>query len=166
MTPSPEATGTSMAFLSPKRPPFLATRFPFSFLTRFTLKVKIVLHYWGSHSVSGCLLWFIPKETERFASSAHVRQQQEKEETMKKDNPITPEVDVDPDMLEEYDFSGGRRGVYAERYAQGTNLVALSPDVAAVFPDSEAVNEALRTLVRAARRSVKPTPSKTRKQTV
>ncbi len=46
------------------------------------------------------------------------------------------------------DFSGGVRGKYAARYAEGTNLVALSPDVAEVFPDSTAVNEALRTLVR------------------
>ena len=67
---------------------------------------------------------------------------------------------ANPKMLEEYDFSSGKRGVYAERYAQGTSLVALSPDVAAVFPDSEAVNDALRTLVRAARRSVKPKPCK------
>lgn len=82
---------------------------------------------------------------------------------MKKDNPaITPEMDTDPEMLEEYDFSGGKRGVYAERYAQGTNLVALSPDIAAVFPDSESVNDALRTLVRAARRSVKPKPRQKR----
>ncbi len=75
---------------------------------------------------------------------------------------VSPEVSPDPDMLNEYDFRGGRRGVYAERYAQGTNLVALAPDVAAVFPDSDAVNEALRTLVRAARRSVKPGPRKSR----
>lgn len=73
-----------------------------------------------------------------------------------------PEMDADSDMLEEYDFSKGKRGVYAERYAQGTNLVALSPDIAAVFPDSESVNDALRTLVRAARRSVKPKPHKKR----
>ena len=66
------------------------------------------------------------------------------------------EATSDPDMQDEYDFRGGRRGVYAERYAQGTNLVALAPDLAAVFPDSESVNEALRTLVKAARRSVKP----------
>lgn len=72
--------------------------------------------------------------------------------------PICYNDAVEPEMLEEYDFRGGRRGVYAGRYAQGTNLVALSPDVAAVFPDSESVNEALRTLVRAARRSVKPEP--------
>ena len=40
---------------------------------------------------------------------------------------------------------------YAARYAAGTNLVALAPEVAAVFPDSEAVNEALRTLIRIGR---------------
>ena len=46
------------------------------------------------------------------------------------------------DMQDEYDFSGGVRGKYAERYAQGTNLVALDPDVAAAFPDSASVNRA------------------------
>jgi uncharacterized DUF497 family protein len=50
------------------------------------------------------------------------------------------------EMLEEYDFSGGVRGKYAERYARGTNLVLLDPDVAEVFPNAEAVNEALRAL--------------------
>ena len=63
-------------------------------------------------------------------------------------------------MLDEYDFRGGRRGVYAERYAQGTNLVALSPDIAEVFPDAESVNNALRASVRAAQRSVKSKPRK------
>ena len=53
-----------------------------------------------------------------------------------------------PEMRSEYDFSHGVRGKYAARYAAGTNVVVLAPDVAAVFPDSQAVNEALRTLVR------------------
>jgi hypothetical protein len=48
----------------------------------------------------------------------------------------------------DYDFSGGVRGKYAARFAAGTNVVILSPDVAEIFPDSVAVNEALRTLVR------------------
>ena len=52
----------------------------------------------------------------------------------------------DPDMLEEYDFSGGIRGKYARRYAEGTNVVVIDPDVAEYFPDHESVNEALRTL--------------------
>ena len=54
----------------------------------------------------------------------------------------------DPDMLEEYDFSRGIRGKYAKKYSQGTNLVLLEPDVAKVFRDSEAVNDALRTIVK------------------
>ena len=53
----------------------------------------------------------------------------------------------DPDMLPEYDFSQGVRGKYAQRYAEGTNIAVLSPDVAEFFPDSEAVNAALRILV-------------------
>ncbi len=47
-------------------------------------------------------------------------------------------------MLPEYDFSQGIRGKYAVRYAAGTNVVVLSPDVAKLFPDSESVNRALR----------------------
>ncbi len=58
----------------------------------------------------------------------------------------------DPDMLPEYDFSQGVRGKYAKRYAEGTNIVVLSPDVAEFFPDSEAVNAALRVLVDIARK--------------
>ena len=49
-------------------------------------------------------------------------------------------------MRPEYDFTGATRGVTAERYAQGTNVVAVDPDVRDVFPDSGAVNEALRAL--------------------
>jgi hypothetical protein len=61
----------------------------------------------------------------------------------------------DPDMLAEYDFSQGVRGKYAQRYSEGTNLVALSPDVAEFFPDSEAVNTALRALIEIARKITK-----------
>jgi hypothetical protein len=50
------------------------------------------------------------------------------------------------EMRDEYDFSTGVRGKYAERYARGTNLVPLDPDVAEVFPDAAAVNQALRAL--------------------
>jgi len=47
-------------------------------------------------------------------------------------------------MRPEYDFSKGVRGKYAKRYAEGTNVVVLDPDVAAAFPTAEAVNRALR----------------------
>ena len=61
----------------------------------------------------------------------------------------------DPDMLAEYDFSQGVRGKYAQRYHEGTNIVVLSPHVAEYFPDSEAVNAALRALIEIARKSTK-----------
>jgi len=51
-------------------------------------------------------------------------------------------------MRSEYDFSKGVRGKYAQRYAAGTNVVLLEPDVAKEFPDAAAVNEALRRLLR------------------
>jgi hypothetical protein len=55
------------------------------------------------------------------------------------------------EMLPEYDFSHGVRGKYNKQYAEGSNVVVLSPDVAKVFRNSESVNEALRTLVRVGR---------------
>jgi hypothetical protein len=51
-------------------------------------------------------------------------------------------------MRVEYDFPRGERGKYARRYAQGTNVVVLEPDVARVFPDSKSVNASLRRLIR------------------
>jgi hypothetical protein len=68
------------------------------------------------------------------------------------------EVD-DDDILPEYDFSNGRRNKYAARYAEGTNLVLLDPDVAKDFPDSKAVNEALRALSAIIRRRSKSRPT-------
>lgn len=50
------------------------------------------------------------------------------------------------DIAPEYDFSSGVRGKYARRYAEGSNVVVLDPDVAAVFRDSHAVNDVLRSL--------------------
>jgi hypothetical protein len=50
------------------------------------------------------------------------------------------------EMLDEYDFSQGVVGKYAKQYAEGTNIVLLDPDVAKVFPDSEAVNRVLRAI--------------------
>ena len=51
------------------------------------------------------------------------------------------------EMLEEYDFSHGIRGKYAKRYAEGSNVVVLDPDVAEVFRNADAVNRALKVLV-------------------
>jgi hypothetical protein len=54
-------------------------------------------------------------------------------------------------MRPEYDFSKAVRGVTAARYAEGSNVVLLDPDVAEIFPDTRAVNEALRTIARLTR---------------
>jgi len=67
---------------------------------------------------------------------------------MKKRTTATKAVE---EMRPEYDFSNGVRGKYAARYAEGTNLVKLSPDVAAL-PDADAVNDALRGLLKLAGR--------------
>ncbi len=53
----------------------------------------------------------------------------------------------DPDMLKEYDFSKDVRGKYAKKYAEGTNVVLIDPDVAEFFPGDKAVNDALRSLI-------------------
>ena len=64
----------------------------------------------------------------------------------------TSDTNADADDLRpEYDgriLRGGIRGKYLERYRSGTNLVLLAPDVRAAFPTDEAVNEALRALMR------------------
>ncbi len=61
-----------------------------------------------------------------------------------------PEPDED-DLLPEYDVStlrGGVRGKYLERYRAGTNLALLASDVRQAFPTDEAVNQALRSLLK------------------
>jgi hypothetical protein len=60
----------------------------------------------------------------------------------------------DDDLLPEYDFSsmsGAVRGKYHQRYRAGVNLALLEPEVAKAFPTDNAVNEALRTVMRAAK---------------
>ena len=58
------------------------------------------------------------------------------------------------EMRDEYDFSGGVRGRFYQEYVKGTNVVLLDPDVAEVFRDSDAVNQALRTLMTVAKNRV------------
>ncbi len=64
---------------------------------------------------------------------------------------------LEDEMRPEYDLSqlkGRVRGKYVERYRAGTNVVLLESDVQAAFPDAEAVNEALRMLMKVAHRQV------------
>ncbi len=50
-------------------------------------------------------------------------------------------------MKDNYDFSKGVRGKHAKEFAEGTNMVVLDPEIAKLFPTSEAVNKALRKLI-------------------
>lgn len=51
------------------------------------------------------------------------------------------------EMRKEYDFSNARPNKYAKKYAEGTNIVVIEPDLVEFFPDSESVNATLRVLV-------------------
>ena len=67
------------------------------------------------------------------------------------------ETPLDDELRPEYDetiLKDGVRGKYTSRYRQGTNLVLLAPDVAAAFPTEQAVNDALRLLMKVAHQSV------------
>lgn len=57
------------------------------------------------------------------------------------------------EMRPEYDFSGGVRGKYVDRYRAGTNVVLLEPELSRAFPDSRSVNDALRALLSIATRA-------------
>lgn len=62
--------------------------------------------------------------------------------------------DLDDEMRPEYDLSKLKfvgRGIYADRYRSGTNIVRLDSDVREAFPDDESVNEALRVIANAAK---------------
>jgi hypothetical protein len=56
------------------------------------------------------------------------------------------------DMRKEYDFTHAVRGKYADRFPKDLVMVTLAPDVAEAFPDADSVNEALRVLIRAAKK--------------
>jgi hypothetical protein len=58
--------------------------------------------------------------------------------------------DKDDDLRPEYDLAKlgkGVRGKYFERYRDGSNVVAIDPDLTDAFPNSKAVNDALRELL-------------------
>ena len=60
------------------------------------------------------------------------------------------EDSINDELRPEYDLSkltGRVRGKYAVRYNEGNNLILLDDDVASAFPNSQAVNEALRSLL-------------------
>ncbi len=63
------------------------------------------------------------------------------------------QVTEDKDMRKEYDFTHAVRGKYAKRFPRDVVMVTLAPDVAEAFPDAESVNQALRVLIKAAKKA-------------
>ena len=53
-------------------------------------------------------------------------------------------VEADPLLPRKLDISKAVRGKYYDRMQEGTNIVLLAPDLMEAFPDSDAVNDALR----------------------
>ena len=49
---------------------------------------------------------------------------------------------LEDEMLEEYDFSNGIRGKYAQAYKEGVNIVKIDNDVIKFFPSKKTTNEA------------------------
>jgi hypothetical protein len=71
------------------------------------------------------------------------------------------DAELEDDLRPEYNAAllrNGVRGKFVERYRAGTNLVLLAPDVAAAFPTAEAVNDALRLLMRVAQTTLHQEP--------
>jgi uncharacterized DUF497 family protein len=96
-------------------------------------------------SLAGRLLVVARREPIAFASLVPGRRLAQKGSSMKKDDP-----EYEDDLRTEYkrsDFSELVRGRYAERLKEGSNIVVLDPRVAQAFPNSEAVNEALLSLL-------------------
>lgn len=78
---------------------------------------------------------------------------------MKKDKDINKD-----ELRSEYkrsDFPCGlKRGKYAKRLKESSNIVVLRPEVAKAFPNEEAVNDALLSLIEIARKTIGPASSR------
>ena len=81
---------------------------------------------------------------------------EEREHYMKKDRKL-----VKDELRAEYnrsDFPSGLvRGKYAKRMREASNIVVLRPEVAQAFPNEEAVNNALLSLIELAKKTTRPT---------
>jgi len=74
---------------------------------------------------------------------------------MKKDK--TPDKDELRPNYKRSDFPGGLvRGKYANRLKESSNVVVLKPEVAQVFPNEDAVNNALLSLINIAQKTTRP----------
>jgi hypothetical protein len=93
---------------------------------------------------------FTLKETLESDSSEHAPSPQPRENNMSKAKELAPRPNLD--------FSKGVRGKHYDSMRKGTNVVIIAPDLLDTFPDSESVNEALRSLKKIAARPARPAP--------
>src|SRR5947208_16824930 len=101
---------------------------------------KSVTSRWAERLAANCSLSSIRNEAIISVSSAQDAPADENVSFMKRSS----NKSARKPMHNEYGFSQGERGKYARRYAQGTNVVVLEPDVAKVFSNSKSVNLSLR----------------------
>src|SRR4051794_38568842 len=109
----------------------------------------------GSHPKDASWWYPIPSPEVWSASSVLVPQRNPNGRSMKKAKPSKPD-----ELRPEYkrsDFGKMGRGKYANRISAATNVVVLGPEVAEAFPNDEAVNDALRSLINLAKASTRPT---------
>src|SRR5205823_6069399 len=133
-----------MVSLLKKRPLFSGIRYRSRFPIPNIRLRKSVTSRWAERLTLNCSLSFTRTEAIISALSAHGGPADENASFMKKSS----NKYARKPMREEYDFSHGERGKYARRYAQGTNVVVLEPDVAKVFSNSKSVNVSLRKIIR------------------
>jgi hypothetical protein len=74
-------------------------------------------------------------------------------------NTRPPETDEGRQEYQRADFDEMTRGKYAEQMAAASNVVVIDPDVSKVFPNAQAVNDALRALIDIAKASANATRS-------
>jgi hypothetical protein len=109
----------------------------------------------------GWYLSLIASAPGTFALSVPAQRREQSEHSMKKESA----VQHGDELRREYDLAtlkGGVRGKYYHRATHGTNLVLIEPELANLFPDSEAVNRALRVLADAAQAATPRKPRRTR----
>lgn len=69
----------------------------------------------------------------------------------------TPDKDELRAEYKRSDFPGGLvRGKYAKRMRESSNVVVLKPEVAKAFPNEDAVNTALLSLIELAQKTTRP----------
>lgn len=69
----------------------------------------------------------------------------------------TRKAENDIPVLKREHLGAGVRGKYLRQYSQGSNVVVLQPEIYKAFPTSEAVNQALASLLVVTRETVRLT---------